>query len=129
MFFLTIFTAFAGTLICACDATLVTFTILFEASTLFAMASLRVLLGVLMYLGLECMRVSLHNGFHDFLPFLVVIFIAAVIAVALGTTALTEGKAIAIEFQAFRLLAVTSSASHAVGTFFVSLQEDDTLLI
>jgi len=128
MFFLTIFTSFTGTTFCACDATLIAFAILFKTSRLFAMTSFWVLLGVFMNFGFECMRIPFHYWFHNLLPFLVAILIAAILAIAFGATALTKSKAVTIEFQAFWFLAVARGPC-AICTFFISLQKYNTLLI
>ncbi|MFS8159814.1 MAG: hypothetical protein ACMG6E_06320 [Candidatus Roizmanbacteria bacterium] len=57
-------------------------------------------------LRLEGIGVSVDDGINGLLSFLVVFNIGAVIAVALGTTSKSVGKAIAVELQALRFLAV-----------------------
>ena len=61
------------------------------------MATLRVEASVFLDLGLESIRVALHNGLHSFQSLRVSILVTAVTTVAVRPTSETRSKAIAIE--------------------------------
>ena len=83
----TIFTAITSTPVCTCDTILIAFAVLLKAARFFAMTTFAMLTRGLLYLWLESMRVSIHDGIHGILAILIAFLVAAVGAVALGTTA------------------------------------------
>jgi hypothetical protein len=78
-------------------ATLIAFTVFFQASGFLTVATLRVVAGVFLDLGLESMWVALHYRLHNLQPLRVSILVATVTTVALRSTSKTKSKAIAIE--------------------------------
>lgn len=72
------------------------------------MATLWVETFLLLDLWFKSIRISLNYGFNSCLPFFIIFLVSAFEAVALRTTTLSKGEAIAVQFEAFRLLTVAS---------------------
>jgi len=93
----TILASITDTAVGAGYATLIALTVFFQASGFLTMATLRVVAGIFLDLGLKSMRVALHNGLHNLQSLRVSILVATVTTVTLGSTSKTKGEAIAIE--------------------------------
>jgi len=91
--------------------------VLFLAARLLAVASFGVVPLDGLNLRLECIRVPIQDRVNGSLPFLIVLIVRAVNAVALRPTPLPKGKAVAIQLQALALLAV---ANYLPGETFVA---------
>jgi len=70
------------------------------------MAAFEVLACVFLDLWLECIGVAVLNRLYCLLPLFVAFFIAAIGAVTLRATAITQSEAITVELQAFGLFTI-----------------------
>lgn len=82
------------------------------------MTALQVHASLLLNLWLKSERIPLQDRVHDLLSISVAILITAILAIAVGTTTLAKGEAIAVELETFRFLAVAGSAPWDRGFFF-----------
>ena len=73
------------------------------------MASLRVESSILLNFWFESIGIPVNDGLNGILPLFVSLLIGAVQAIAVRSAALSESKAVAIEFQAPAFFAVASS--------------------
>jgi len=83
----TIFASIASASLCTSYAILIAFAVLLKAARLFTMTAFAMLASGLLNLRLESMGVSIHYGVHGILAIIVSLVVAAVGAVAIGTTA------------------------------------------
>ena len=86
---------------------MIALTIFLETSALLAMAPFS-MEPLIFDLRLKSLWVPLCYGIHSRLPFLIIVFVLAVIAVAVRRAPKPRGEAIAVKLQTLRFLAVTA---------------------
>jgi hypothetical protein len=119
--FLTILTAFASAAVSAGHSTLIALAVLFEAPRFLAVATLGVEPSIAVDLGLECMRVTVFYSIHCHLAFLITFLIRAVEAIAVRPAPFSKRKAVAIELEALRLLAIAGWSARGSGFIALAL--------